>query len=190
MPASPTQVFDWESQRSFAEFSGDRNPMHMDAIAARRTQAGQPVVHGVHAVLWGLEALAGEGRLHGPITEIKVRFQKLIYVGDTVTLNVLKEDATTLRASLLADGVAVTSLQIAFGGPITHGVKKPVSLKVPVSSWPEAPLDLPLTEMEQANGWLSFAQQTGAAGDWFPKLTTAMGPARVSALACMSRLVG
>lgn len=43
-----------QSQEDFAQLSRDRNPMHMDAVKARRTQAGQPVVHGVHTLLWSL----------------------------------------------------------------------------------------------------------------------------------------
>jgi NAD(P)-dependent dehydrogenase (short-subunit alcohol dehydrogenase family) len=190
MPASPIQVFDWKLQHSFAVLSGDRNPVHMDAIAARRTQAGQPVVHGIHAVLWALETLAGEGKLKAPISQIKVRFLKLTYVGDAVTLDVIKEEVGAIRAILLADGVAVTSLQIAFGEPMALAINESAAITLPMPSWPEAPLDLSLMEIDEATGWLCFAQEAGAAADLFPMLTAAIGLRRVSALACMSRLVG
>jgi acyl dehydratase len=48
-------------QEQFARLSGDRNPMHMDAVAARRTQAGKPVVHGVHTLLWALNLVWADG---------------------------------------------------------------------------------------------------------------------------------
>ena len=53
-----SRTFTEADQMRFAAVSGDRNPMHLDALLARRTQAGVPVVHGVHLLLWGLDALA------------------------------------------------------------------------------------------------------------------------------------
>jgi len=56
-----TRTFTMADQVAFAAASGDANPMHMDELAARRTQAGAPVVHGVQALLWALDALAQSG---------------------------------------------------------------------------------------------------------------------------------
>jgi MaoC like domain len=50
-----SKVFDSEAQVQFARLSGDWNPLHVDPIAARRTQFGRPLVHGVHLLLWALE---------------------------------------------------------------------------------------------------------------------------------------
>ena len=48
-------------QAGFAALSDDRNPIHLDAEAARRTQAGAPIVFGVLTVLTALEACVGAG---------------------------------------------------------------------------------------------------------------------------------
>src|SRR6516164_7346096 len=53
-----SKVFTLSDQLKFAQLSGDYNPMHIDEVAARRTQAGAPVVHGVHAVIWALDSIA------------------------------------------------------------------------------------------------------------------------------------
>ena len=50
--------FKLADQERFANVSGDHNPMHLDAILARRTRAAAPVVHGVHLLLWTLDAFA------------------------------------------------------------------------------------------------------------------------------------
>ena len=55
-----SRTFTEADQIRFADVSGDRNPMHLDAVKARRTQAGLPVVHGVHLLLWALDVLARE----------------------------------------------------------------------------------------------------------------------------------
>lgn len=54
----------------------------MRAGYARRTQAGAPVVHGIHAVLWALEQVADEADIQG----LKVRFAKFIHLDMPVTL--------------------------------------------------------------------------------------------------------
>ena len=43
-----SKTFAMEDQRLMADWSGDHNPMHVNALAARRLLTGQPVVHGVH----------------------------------------------------------------------------------------------------------------------------------------------
>jgi hypothetical protein len=189
-PSAPARVFDWTAQQQFAELSGDRNPMHMDAVAARRTHAGQPVVHGMHAVLWALETLARKGDLQHPIARIKVGFQKLIYVGDTVTLETVRRDVAGIALQLCVDKLAVASINIAFGEPIAPGEIGNAPDAFPPSQWPEEPINLSLTDVERASGWLAFARNVEAAAQSFPGLSAAIGAQRVSALACMSRLVG
>lgn len=46
-----------QDQINFASFSGDYNPIHIDKKISIKTHAGQPIVHGVHMVLWALDAL-------------------------------------------------------------------------------------------------------------------------------------
>src|SRR6202050_3314195 len=72
--------FGMADQLSFAALSGDYNPMHVDALAARRTLAGAPVVHGMHAVLWALDALAGAELIGPRLCEIRAQFRKFAYL--------------------------------------------------------------------------------------------------------------
>jgi hypothetical protein len=183
-------VFDWEAQRAFSELSGDRNPMHMNAVAARRTHAGRPVVHGMNSVLWALETLAGKGEIQQPIAQIKVRFQKLIYVGDAVTLEVIRRDIAGISLQLCVDELPVSSIKIGFGEALQGVAHEMASDVIPPRAWPEEPVNLSLTQVENASGWLAFAQNVEAAPHAFPRLSAAIGQRRVSALACMSRLVG
>ena len=45
-----------QDQIDFASFSGDYNPIHINEKESIKTHAGQPIVHGVHMVLWALDA--------------------------------------------------------------------------------------------------------------------------------------
>ncbi len=73
MPASPSiaHLFTADERLLFASLSGDVNPMHVDPIAARRTQAGAPAVHGMHMVLWTVDALIAAGCMAGPIATLQ-----------------------------------------------------------------------------------------------------------------------
>ena len=53
------RMFAPDHQNRFAALSGDFNPMHVDAVAARRTLFGVPVVHGVHLLCWALDSWMG-----------------------------------------------------------------------------------------------------------------------------------
>ena len=50
--------FSPEDVRRFADWSADRNPLHVDGEFARQTHFGQQVVHGVLTVLNALRAAA------------------------------------------------------------------------------------------------------------------------------------
>lgn len=51
-----SRIFTLEDQNTFAKFSGDFNPIHINEKESIKTHAGQPIVHGVHMVLWALDA--------------------------------------------------------------------------------------------------------------------------------------
>ena len=67
-----SRAFTIEDQRAFALMSRDRNPIHLDASFARRTQAGAAIVHGIHTLLWAMDAALRSSSFD--IQSIKVRF--------------------------------------------------------------------------------------------------------------------
>jgi hypothetical protein len=188
--AHPVRTFDWDSQNRFARLSGDRNPIHMDPMAARRTHAGQPVVHGMHAVLWALETFVCDRVPRKTISQVKARFQKLMYVGEPVALEITQQDIDGASLQLQIDGLPVTLLNIAFGEPKSIATNEEGCDAIPPPEWPGEPVELSLTEIEHATGRLAFAHDAVVAESAFPFLSALIGAQRVSALACMSRLVG
>jgi NAD(P)-dependent dehydrogenase (short-subunit alcohol dehydrogenase family) len=189
-PSMPERAFDWDAQNQFAKLSGDRNPMHIDAVAARRTHAGQPVVHGIHAILWALETLTLQKNIQQPIAYIKVGFQKLIYIGDLVAIKIIRQDTREISVHLCVDGLAVSTILAQLGPPSPNLESENSPQTLPPSHWPEKPIEHSLDDIKRASGLLSFAQNSKAAVQLFPQLSALIGAQRVAALACMSRLVG
>ena len=69
------RIFTFEDQIAFADLSGDVNPLHIDPIIARRYMFGQPIIHGVHSVLWGLDTW-----LEGRIAPLNLRSLKALFL--------------------------------------------------------------------------------------------------------------
>ncbi len=53
------RLFTESDQDIFSQFSGDKNPIHLDANEARKTVSGECIVHGIHAILWMFECFIG-----------------------------------------------------------------------------------------------------------------------------------
>jgi hypothetical protein len=178
-----------ESHLQFATMSGDFNPLHMDAVAARRTQAGAPVVHGVHTLLWLLDYVAGQQPAIPAATTLKAQFRRMLYVGEFAAAEIVQLTATALRARVLVDGVEVLSLILGFG--LSPQVPQRATLSGAASvAPPSIPVDLSLEQMEGRSGRLRFATPAAAAGGLFPHAAAYLGAQRVAALACTSCLVG
>ena len=73
--------FTIQDQTEFASFSGDFNPIHVDGKESIKTHAGQPIVHGVHLVLWSLDAL--EIKLTQE-TELDIKFESQVNLNENI----------------------------------------------------------------------------------------------------------
>ncbi len=180
------RIFTVEDQHAFADASGDRNPMHLDAVAARRTQAGKIVVHGVHALLWSLEILAAAG--DRPPASFRAQFLKFIYVGQAVELILAGCDAGVVEAHLMADGLTLTRISIDFESNGAAGGD--VYRDFPEVSLGPVPQVLTIEEMATSHGWLLPPPGAVSIPGLFPALCSGIGTARVVALAQTSALIG
>lgn len=157
------RTFTMDDQRAFAALSGDSNPMHLDAKAARRTQAGRVVVHGVHAVLWVLDSAAGEA-LAG-LRSLTVRFDRMIYVGDRCEILPSRRGGAGAAFDIVVGDAVVTRIDI--GG----GDAAPVGAQAVSHSFTRAARAVDL--------------QAG-----FPRAAAAVGADLLADLAGLSQLVG
>jgi hypothetical protein len=190
-----SKLFSAECQARFAALSGDHNPMHMDAVAARRTSAGAPVVHGMHTLLWLIDELIGQRPDLLRARTLKARFAKMVYVGERAEAELLQAGATALRARVMVDGVEVVSLALGFSAPEsgTQAPTWPETLARPDAAALPPPLtaiNLLLEQIEGRAGRLQFASSPAAAAEKFPRAAAYLGPQRVAAMASMSCLVG
>ena len=112
--ASIEHVFTLEDVTAFARLSGDENPVHLDADAARSAGFEREIVHGVLVVSL-ISRLLGTV-LPGPGTILlgqELRYRRPVYPGDrlraTVEITNVRADkpVITLRTSIETDEIVV-----------------------------------------------------------------------------------
>jgi acyl dehydratase len=184
-----TRVFSAEDQRSFADMTGDFNPIHMDAIFARRTQAGAPVVHGIHALLWLINAIGERHPNLAEMVDFKVRFSRILYVNATIEARILSVSPTRLRAQVVCDDMAAVDLNVTFG-PTAASQTILAPANEPVTAGPSRAVELAIDEMENRRGRIAFATPSDGLANQYPFAARLLGTHAPAALGCSSLLVG
>jgi NAD(P)-dependent dehydrogenase (short-subunit alcohol dehydrogenase family) len=185
--ALAARAFTAADQEKFAAVSGDRNPMHLDPLAARRTQAGAPVVHGIHLLLWALDILAATDPDLPPIQTLRVRFHQFLYVDESAALRMTKLHPDEARLTITAGQALVAVIRIRYGKPCPGPVGLDgVSVEV---THPGAPLDMSFEELADRSGRVPFIAPEMIAG-MFRHAAQWVGAARIAALGAATCLVG
>lgn len=84
-----TRVLTAADVQTFAEVTGDDNPLHLDAEYAATTPFGEPIVHGVLTLGIISKVLGRDFPGHGSVAvSISVRFLRPVPVGSEVTIEV------------------------------------------------------------------------------------------------------
>lgn len=183
------RVFNYSDQMRFASVSGDHNPMHVDALYARRTQAGAPVVHGIHLLLWAFESLAAVQPKLPPLSGVRAEFNKFVYLDECVEACVIKQSAASARLAISVNNNARSKITVTFGDAV---VDCPgwFSAQLDPVPYSQAPLNLGLEQIRGRSGRLSFQMTAEDATALFPAAARWLGTRRIAALAASTYLVG
>ena len=182
------RTFSLPDQQVFARWSGDCNPIHMDALAARRTQAGACVVHGVHTVLWALDGLAAAGEPMARLASLKAQFNKFVYLDREIALTVSRRTVDGLKVVLTDDGLTVSTLTLKYG-PREQAAFEAFGNSA-VTALSDAPLQPAFEEMAALSGRLAPPRHARELADRFAHLCAALGERRLTGLALLSTVVG
>ncbi len=192
-----SRTFSLEDQRQFAELSGDRNPIHLDPLFARRTQAGAPIVHGVHGLLWLLDCIGAHHPEIGTPAMMRAYFSEMMYLGEKINAHISRVSAEQVRAQLSIDGVEVLKLMLALRPPHPGTAVEPVaavatgcSVEAELERLPSAPLDLSLQDLGTHSGRVTLVRGTVELAEVFPNAARLLGNRRIAALAGASAVVG
>jgi len=177
-------------QLAFAALSGDHNPIHIDALAARRTQAGAPVVHGMHLVMWALDALAAGGLVSQQLRGIRAQFHKFTYLDIACDVELSQLDSHGARIDLCSNGLVLATIQLRNGGRRIVAEAVGAAYATPATEAGEVPLAPSLPDVAGWRGWVTVPGTAAQFEAAFPALVRVIGARRAAGLATLSRLVG
>lgn len=172
-----------DDQDVFAQLSGDYNPIHVDAIQARRLLYGRRVVHGIHVLLWAYDLLLSAGSDRGNLRSVTVSFRNPVFPGSIAELDVDESgEQTNLRVTVGAKLAMQAKLTFAE----THSC-----VGVALKSAPRArPDDLSVDEISSVSGHVNLSLHTGTLRRLFPSLSRKGCDWQTSALLATTRIVG
>ena len=96
--------FNSKDQQQFAILSGDYNPMHVDALYARRAMFGSQVVHGINILLWTLDSWSRLRELDFSLTNLKVSFKKAVTIDTKIEVRVIREEERSVKMEVFDAG--------------------------------------------------------------------------------------
>ncbi|MEM6356057.1 MAG: SDR family NAD(P)-dependent oxidoreductase [Pseudomonadota bacterium] len=178
--ATATRRFDLEAQHAFAALSGDFNPIHVDPVAARRTLFGEPVVHGLHLVLWALDARLAAGPLP-PLANMRASFKSPVLLDRDAILTWEGDTAEIATEGRLAAEITLTP-----GGTGAALPAPPIGPTLPVPP----PTPLTAENIGSAEGSFTATLTPDRLAPLFPALAASGDAGLIAALLAATRIVG
>ena len=173
--------FSLNDQLDFSIFCGDKNPIHVDKIVARRTLNGQCIVHGVHALLWALDCLAKAKDITA--IKLKTKFIKPIFLDEEISCF---WDSQKKQLSLQADGELLASISITIGL-----INSNTESQIEIYPAREKPLELTFAECLDITGHpFKILGDITLAYKLFPNFLSAYGMVIAAEIGGTSQIVG
>ncbi|MBF0175913.1 MAG: SDR family NAD(P)-dependent oxidoreductase [Magnetococcales bacterium] len=167
----------------FAAASGDWNPIHVDAVAARRLLTGEVIVHGMYLLAWALDVWCAAGGV-SPVA-MAVAFPRPVLTGEHLALRVETAEGQERRLAVQRGDDTVMTLLLTCGESAALEVGF-----VPARPERALPEQHAFAELKGATGYLPLLALPGDIQGAFPDACRVLGMHVVATLLGFSRLVG
>ncbi len=176
-------LFTHQDQLSFAELSGDFNPVHIDPLYARRTLFGKQIVHGINLLLKALDYAVETCTAGKSFNIINAQFLKPVKINENVVFSCnLAQD--TIQVEILQASTKAASFNILLAD-------FQVDLDIPNKS--DESIECKAIDSdtaEYANGILRLYLNKHAAELLFPNLYRIAPLVQIAEILAATRLVG
>ena len=180
------RIFTYNNQKEFASFSGDYNPIHLDKKYSIKTHAGQPIVHGVHLVLWALDVFKIKIKID---TLIDATFKSQVNLNEDV---LAKLDKTKNQILIMSNNKMKIYSNIKLRNVGTSKSSKPRNNKVQYKENNFVPDNMEVNKItiSKRSYDLYGGNNKELGNSLFPFLVKDIGLNIVYELACLSSVVG
>jgi hypothetical protein len=183
--------FSPDGQLAFARLSGDYNPIHLDPVAARRLLFGHPVVHGMHALLWAIDAWLEATTSVLRLKRLKAKFCASIPLNVAVELFARGKGPNEAQLEITSDEVKVATATISFE-PQTSSFEsgaRGVAIFHELPPFGDCRNRSP-AELQSASGEFPLYLEPVAATKLFPNAARLLPADQLAALLATTRVVG
>jgi len=182
------RIFTASDQLRFAAASGDFNPLHLDPVFARRTMFGQPIVHGIHLVLWALDRCAAVGHSLASASALSVKFPKPLFLDEAVVLTTA-QDGARMVLDCVSDEATLCRIELTLSE--SRGCAPTAcAVGAVAGEWSRVPADPAIETMATLRGAIEKRFDLDAVTDLFPAAAASLGPQRLASLLALTRIVG
>ena len=179
--------FTLEDQISFAQLSGDYNPLHVDPIASRRSIFGGVIVHGVHTLLWALNEWVSDIDLSIELKDVSAVFRNPVQLGKSVRVFIVNRDASSVELEVRQGDTLNTRIQAQYRRHIRTGI--PLGLNDNVSLAEESK-DLNEEEISSSRGRVPIVWKEEITKKLFPDLANTLPKHQLAIILSTTYLVG
>ena len=181
------RVFSLDDQIEFARLSGNWNPIHLDPVFARRTLAGQVVVHGIHAALWALDVWAIGVQKRIQFRTFRASFVRPMPVSAALTVSVAREHENSVKVDVLCGSSLGATIEADWVSDDHRAVATTVDTGLPPRT---EPVERSVDAIAGCAGAFPLRFDARIAGVLFPALAVAVPDEQLASLASTSRIVG
>jgi acyl dehydratase/NADP-dependent 3-hydroxy acid dehydrogenase YdfG len=187
-PLKAERTFILPDLLAFAELSGDYNPLHTDPLAARRTQFGECVTHGVFVLLWALDALQKSTCSSQRWIRVNAKFLRPIVSGMTVTTVAVEKVTGQFSITVTEQGRTLLQCDLFCAeGKSTGHLASAVINGLPPREPPES---VSPANVSKTNHVLDLYWSEEHGKSLFPALAATQSKRSLAALLASTRIVG
>lgn len=181
------RTFSLADLTAFAELSGDFNPLHTDPVAARRTQFGECVTHGVFVLMWALDCLQAQNGARRRWAKISAKFLRPVLTGLKVTATAKAKADDEVSVTVSENGRALLQCDVTWGQTGSIAATANTLDEIPPREIPEkARFDAKATSGDVLD--LFWPVKRG--NQIFPVLAATQSPESLSVLLASTRVIG
>jgi len=173
--------------KTFAVISGDKNPLHLDPLAARRSPEGSRVVHGILLMLYGLDRLAHLQK-NRSFQRIKCVFKKPILMDEKAEYLLTEQNEITTKLSIRVENIPCAEMELTGGLTDASNQHPPYKFDEKLDDLKE-PLDLVEDKVLPASAAIRNPKHPRIK-TLFPELCRVIKAPKISALSRLSYIVG
>lgn len=161
--------------------SGDNNPLHTDPIAARRLLFGEPVVHGIHLLLWALDIYLAPSKEKLQLRSLRVSFNDSLLLGEQVQYYFNGNEIL-----LKVNDKVLAEINVDF----CKQEKDTIDQELPEDNPKDKCNELTFEQASKAYGRLPLLYNRKIIAEAFPNLSLRLPAHQIAILLASSRLVG